>query len=197
MNETQDQQALQEDEAFSEDTQNPVEDLQNSSQTEPLAHEQSTAEKEESSAYTEENSEMDAFLNEAMTTKADEYEQEVSEQKAEKMQISPEEATKMAVTGVMQSVGFVREQTGKDIKLSQSQIMLSSTLFVPAIMKYGPMVQQYLADMAAGVDEDSNLPEYLAAGGVCAVGSMMYLKGRKAPPINKEGANTKGEKDGD
>lgn len=153
--------------------------------------------------YAAQNSELDSFLNEATTTKAEVFEQEKADKLAESKQMQPEEAAALAVQGMAQVVNLAREYTGKNLEISANHLQLGAVLFVPAIMKYGPIVQNYIEDMAAGVDGDSNLPEYMAAGGVAALGGVLWWQSRKEgpkPPAKSATKKTKPEKgkaDGD
>ena len=149
-------------------------------------------------AYSAENDELSSFLEESTETQEQVRQRERAEslaQAAAGNMMSQEEASEWAVKGILSLQHFASEQTGKQLQLSQTQVMMSSVLFVPAIMKYGPMIQSYMEDMASGVDENSNMPEYMAGAGVAVVGGMLWWQSKKAPPKPKP-SKEKGAKDG-
>ena len=167
------------------ETENPNEVLENSE-----IHTELDLESDEPQPYTETNPELESFLNEAKTTKAEHHQQAQDEKAKAKQQdylqsqaFTPEEAAGYAVKFMGGVLDFAREQTGKDIQIKPFQAQIGAALFTPVIMKYGPAVKQYMLESLENVDSDSNVPEYMAAGGLLGMIGLLWSQSRKAPPI--------------
>ena len=162
-----------------------------------LADTEINLENDEPAPYQEINLELESFLEDATTTKAETQANEREESQAAKQHqqeqellkstaINPEEAAGYAVQFIAQVTGAVRDYTGKDIQLKPFHVQVGAALFTPAIMKYGPAVKRYIQSATSGVEEDSNIPEYLAGGGLAAMAGYLWFQARKAPPIPKD-----------
>jgi hypothetical protein len=176
------QQETQSNEALQVEEQNApenVQDLQTEVETEVDAEQKTEPEPE---TKTDENPELNEFLNDTASSKKEQAENESEQAKAQHISanMDKDEAAQWAVTGIVQTVDFARKKTGHNLTISKTQLGLFSTLFVPVIMKHGNSVKRYLENMTEGIDEHSNMPEYVAMGGLGALGGSLYWEYRKA-----------------
>jgi hypothetical protein len=173
-----------------------VQDLQTEVETEVDAEQKTEPETE---TKTDENPELNAFLNDTASSKKEQKENESEKAKAQYIDASmgKDEAAQMSVMGIVETVKYARNKTGHDIKLSQTQLGVISALLVPVIMKHGNTVKRYLANMTEGVDENSYMPECLAAGGIGALGGSLWWENRKAEKAARQQSFDKAQKEYD
>jgi hypothetical protein len=134
-----------------------------------------------------ENKALEQLLHDAALTQesmneenASEAEKESAAQALKQYELAPEQATEMAVKGIIEVCSLAKDTLNIDVKISHRQLGFLSVLFVPAIMKYAPTVQRYLEDTITNIDDDSLVPEYCAGAGVLAVGGLILWQNKKA-----------------
>lgn len=142
--------------------------------------EQTLPETESYPSYDQDNPELDALLAGA----DDSASQNVSAT-AKSAQVSgimsKEEASKLAVTGIIKGVEWAREQSGEDLKISKATLGICGTLMTPVVMKYGNTIKDQIDKLTSGaIEQDSYMPEVLATVGVVGVGGSLFLQNKKA-----------------
>lgn len=91
------------------------------------------------------------------------------------MAIGDEDALGLATFGIMQITEFCSKSTGNQLELPPAAMAIMAALCAPMVQKYGPMIKKYISN-TDGVDMDSYMPEYLAAGSAAALGGWMYYQ---------------------
>ena len=133
------------------------------------------------------NADLDRFLEQTMESSnidVDDSSNSVStpansEQNYVTPDITEEECVNWAMQGLEHTLNMVEEKTGEKITVSNFQVGLFAALVTPCMMKHGKSIKKFIEKQE--FDDDSMMPEVLAAGGVgvIAVPSMMQLRTAK------------------
>lgn len=130
--------------------------------------------------YTANNSELDAFIQDASETQAEKKQAE-QQHAIEGDYLPKDEAAQFAVTGILHTVNFFRQQTGEDLKLSNMQLTIFASTLTPLVMKYGASVQRFITEGLENIGEDDgHLPEYVALGGAAGLAGSLWWQCRSA-----------------
>ncbi len=146
-------------------------------------------------SYSAANPELDEFLNEATTTKAEAAQSERQSQASPVVDstgdlMDIEEAVSLAIVGVTTVTGYLSEQTKTDLNLPPKMIGFAAMVFAPCVQKYGAVVKEQMKNMGDGLPMDSHVPEYLAGAGAAGLGGYMlwqYKKQRRASTGQADG----------
>lgn len=128
----------------------------------------------------ENNPELEALLEEARKTKAQEQEEERA---ADIM--TDEKAAEIASAGLMGLVGLVNEFGGLKIVIPEKTAVIAMSLFCPLVKKYGAKIKFN----PQGVDLDGWMPELLALGGAGVLGFTINKQLNEKPVKNEVAVN--------
>jgi hypothetical protein len=137
--------------------------------------------------YSADNNQLSEFIGNATETVEDKKLAEQAAPSKQNKYMSAEDATELALTGLVGIQKAAKEFSGKDLVFSENSVKVFALLLTPLCQKYGHLLENLDPDK---VDKDSYIPECLAVLGAGVIALPMYKQLTAPAVVDAQGAQS-------